>query len=61
MEISVGKIAEMKKEHPCGGKLFEVMRTGADVKLKCKTCGRELMIDRLKAEKAIRRILKQER
>ncbi len=60
MEIFVGDIAEMKKDHPCGGKLFEVLRTGADIKLRCKTCGRELMLDRLKAEKAIKRILKKQ-
>ena len=58
MEICVGDIAEMKKDHPCGEKHFEVMRTGADVRLRCKGCGRELMLDRLKAEKAIKRILK---
>ena len=58
MEICVGDIAEMKKDHPCVEKHFEVMRTGADVRLRCKGCGRELMLDRRKAEKAIKRILK---
>ncbi len=58
MEISVGDIAEMKKDHPCGSRLFEVLRTGADIKLRCTNCKRELMLDRLKAEKAIKRILK---
>lgn len=34
-----GKIIS-KKQHACGGKEWQVVRTGADVKLKCSTCGR---------------------
>lgn len=44
----------MKKPHPCGGKEFEITRIGIDYKLKCRKCGREVMIPRVKAEKSIK-------
>ena len=43
----VGDIVVMKKPHPCGGNLWEVVRTGADVKIKCLKCGRVVMLDLL--------------
>ncbi len=60
MDISVGDTLEMKKQHPCGGKRFSVLRTGADIKIRCLVCGREMMLPRLKVEKAVKRIIKQE-
>ena len=56
MKLSVGDFVKLKKNHPCGKNSykFEVTRAGADVKLKCAACGRELMLPRQKAEKMIR-------
>jgi len=45
IEISIGDIIETKKAHPCGSKSWKIIRTGADVKLKCETCGRIIMMD----------------
>ncbi len=59
MDIRVGDILEMKKNHPCGSRSFEVLRIGMDFRLRCAGCGREMMIPRLKAEKNIRRIERQ--
>ena len=56
MDIQVGDILTMKKTHPCGGKQWEVLRTGADFKLRCTTCGREVMGARSKFEKNIRQV-----
>ena len=56
MDIRVGDVLTMKKPHPCGGKEWKVLRTGADFRLLCQTCGREVMVPRFKAEKNIRRI-----
>jgi len=56
MNVNVGDILVMKKPHPCGGKEFEVLRIGADFKIKCKTCGHEVMLPRSKAEKNIKSI-----
>ena len=50
MDISVGDRVEMKKQHPCGCKTFEILRVGMDFKIKCDKCGREVMapVQRLK-------------
>ena len=56
MDIAVGNILVMKKPHPCGSKEFTVTRIGADFKLRCNGCGRELMLPRSKVEKNIKQI-----
>ena len=61
MDISVGDILEMKKPHPCGGNTFEVNRVGMDFRLRCRTCGHEFLVARSKAEKSIKKVLKEEK
>ena len=56
-EIRLGDIIQTRKKHPCGAQSFEVLRVGMDFRLRCTTCGRELMIPRAKAEKSIRKVL----
>ena len=56
MDIQVGDILTMKKEHPCGSKQWQVLRTGADFKLKCLGCGHEVMGARSKLEKNIKQV-----
>ncbi len=56
MDIQVGDILKMKKQHPCGSSRWEVLRIGADFRLKCVGCGHQIMIARPKAEKNIRGI-----
>lgn len=56
MDINVGDVLTMKKEHPCGSKEMQVLRIGADFKLRCKGCGREFMTPRAKCEKKIKSI-----
>lgn len=56
MNISVGDIVIMKKNHPCGCNRFIVLRVGVDFKLKCEKCGHEIMVPRVKAEKSIKSI-----
>ena len=58
MDIQLGDILEMKKPHPCGEKRWQVLRTGADFRLKCLGCGHEVMVARFKAEKNIRQVHK---
>ena len=55
-KISVGDLLELKKKHPCGSSVFEVLRTGSDIRIVCKGCGRDLSLPREKLEKAIRKI-----
>jgi len=60
MELRLHDRVEMKKPHPCGGKLWEILRVGMDIKLHCLKCGHEIMLPRRKAEQAIRRIIVEE-
>lgn len=56
MDVRVGDILTMKKNHPCGGKQFLVLRSGMDFRIRCTNCGRELMVPRSKCEKSIKNI-----
>lgn len=54
MDIRVGDILTMKKEHPCGAREWRVLRVGMDFKLQCLGCERQIMIPRRKAEQGIK-------
>jgi len=56
MDVRVGDILTMKKKHPCGADTWLVLRIGADFKLRCQGCGREVMGERRKFERQIRSI-----
>ena len=45
--FALGDRVILKKPHACGENLWEIVRVGADVKLKCTACGRVVMLDRL--------------
>ena len=60
MDIHVGDVLELKKEHPCGSRRWLVLRVEMDFKLRCEGCGHELMLPRSKAEKSIKRVLRTE-
>lgn len=55
----LGDVVEMRKQHPCGSKEWEIIRLGADIKLKCLGCGRLVMLDRSKFEKGVKKVIKQ--
>ena len=54
-EYNIGDIVETKKQHPCGSKIWEVIRIGIDFKLKCTGCGHVIMLEREKALKSIKK------
>ncbi len=56
MDIQVGDILVMKKAHPCGSREWEVLRTGADFRLRCRGCAHEVMGARSKFERNIREV-----
>ena len=56
MDINVGDVLKLKKQHPCGSKTFLVLRSGMDFRLRCTGCGHEVMVPRVKIEKNIRKI-----
>ncbi|MBU3204766.1 DUF951 domain-containing protein [Clostridium algidicarnis] len=55
--FNLGDVVQMKKQHPCGSYDWEIIRVGADIKIKCKGCNRIVMIPRSKFEKDIKRVL----
>jgi hypothetical protein len=57
MELHLDDVLEMKKKHPCGGNTWKILRVGMDLKLKCLTCGHEIMVPRVKIEKNIRKVI----
>lgn len=48
---------KLKKSHPCGGDIFRVVRVGSEVRVICETCGRDMNMERVKLEKAIKQVL----
>ena len=59
LNVNVGDRVEMKKQHPCGGNIFTILRIRMDFKIRCEKCGREVMVPRNKIEKNIRRIIEE--
>ena len=57
-KIEVGDILTMKKQHPCGGKTFRVLRVGSDIRIVCENCGHDVTVARVKLEKNIKKIEK---
>ena len=52
-----GDRVQMKKPHPCGGNIFRILRVGSEVRVLCELCGRDMTLDRIKLEKAIKQTL----
>ena len=56
-EYDLGSLVVMKKGHPCGENLWEIVRLGADIRIKCTKCGRIVMIPRIKFNKKIKKVM----
>ena len=59
MDIIKGDILVMKKKHPCGNDQMYVLRSCMDFKLRCTKCQREFMVPRSKAEKNVKKIIRE--
>ena len=57
IKYKVGDLIELKKPHPCGAKQFKVLRVGSIMRIVCEGCGRDMEMDRLKLEKATKKII----
>ena len=47
----------MKKQHPCGTNEWQIIRVGADIKIKCLHCGRSIMIPRIEFNKKLKKVI----
>ena len=43
MDLKLHDIVELKKDHPCGSRRWEVLRVGMDIRLRCTGCGHEVL------------------
>ena len=57
----VGDIVTLKKVHPCGSRDWEILRVGADFRLKCTGCGHQIMVPRKMVEKNTKNLMKKEK
>ncbi len=53
----LGDVVQTKKGHPCGSDTWEVVRLGADIRIKCLKCGRQVLLPRRKFEKSVKKII----
>ena len=53
-EIHIDDVVRLKKGHPCGGYEWRVVRLGADIGIKCLTCGRRVMLERSVFERRVK-------
>ena len=58
-DYKVGSKVIMKKDHPCGTNLWEIVRMGVDIKIKCINCGRTIMIPRVEFNKKLKKIVEE--
>lgn len=61
LEYKLNDIVIMKKIHPCGSDEFEIIRLGADIKIKCLRCGHVIMLPRVEFNKKIKKVIKNEK
>lgn len=57
MDIRLGDVVQLRKQHPCGGYEWEVVRLGADIGIKCQTCGHRVLLPRRKFEKSVKKLV----
>ena len=57
IRFTINDTLELKKNHPCGSRQFSVLRIGSDVRIRCIGCGHDLVVERVKLEKSIRKVI----
>lgn len=53
----LGSIVVMKKQHPCGTNEWEIVRVGADIKIRCMNCNRTVLIPRIEFNKKLKKVI----
>ena len=60
-KYDIGSLLVLKKGHPCGENLWEVVKLGADIRLKCTKCGRIVIIPRIELNKKIKKVIERDK
>ena len=58
LDIRIGDLVILKKDHPCGNSQWEIMRIGMDIRIRCFGCGRRVLMVRRELERQIKSITK---
>jgi hypothetical protein len=53
LDLLLGDVVRLRRGHPCGGDTWLVDRLGADIGLRCRTCGRHVLIERATLERRL--------
>jgi len=61
LKVRIGDRVEMRKPHPCGSSLWEVVALGMEVTIRCQGCGRRVRLLRAKFDRAVRTIWREEK
>ncbi len=59
-EYKIGSLVVLKKGHPCGENLWEIVRLGADIRIKCTKCGRIVLLPRIEFNKKIKKVIEKD-
>jgi len=54
VDFRMGDVVRLRKPHPCGGFQWEVVRVGADIGLRCGSCGHRVLLERRTLEKRMK-------
>jgi hypothetical protein len=57
LEINEGEVYRMRRQHPCGGWEWKVVRTGADIGMECLTCKRRVLVERRRFESRVKALV----
>jgi hypothetical protein len=57
LDIKLGDIVRMRKQHPCGGDIWRVVRVGAEIGIRCQTCQRKVLLPRSTFERRVKTFL----
>ena len=60
LDYKLGSVVTMKKQHPCGTNKWEIIRIGADIKIKCLNCNRTIMLPRVEFNKKVKKVVNDE-
>lgn len=59
VDYQLNDIVRMKKPHACGENLWQIIRLGMDIRIKCQKCGHSVLIPRSRFDRMVRRIIVQ--
>ncbi len=59
IEIRLGDVVRLRKPHPCGSYQWEVIRLGADIGIRCLTCGRRVLLPRSQFLRQVKTLVQQ--